>query len=134
VGDLSGFCNNGDTTAAPCDPIDGDACGGNPAECVLAWAEPNGYTNFDDISAALALFLALGGGPIAPRPPGVPANPPVPDVTWVDIHGDNGGDASVDAPQGIANFSDIGAVVAAFSGRPYPFADPADCPDEGDWP
>jgi hypothetical protein len=61
-------------------------------------------------------------------------DPDVPDITWVDLHGDNGGDASVDPPQGAANFADISGIVAAFSGRPYPYSDPADCPDVGAWP
>jgi len=134
VGSVSGFCNNGDTTAAPCDPIDGGACGGNPGECLLAWTEPNGFTNFDDVISALAVFTATGGTPLAPRPAGVPINPAVPDITWVDVHGDNAGSASVDPPQSVANFADIGAMVLAFTGRPYPYTDPADCPDVDTWP
>lgn len=134
VGPLGGFCNYGDTRSSSCAPEDPGACGGDPAQCKLAWTPPDGYTNFDDINATTRLFGSSGGAQMAPRPPGVPPDPQVPDITWVDVHGDNGGPATTDPPQGVANFSDIALQVLAFQGRPYPFHDPADCPDAPDWP
>jgi len=126
VGALSGFCNGGDTTAAPCDPRDSGACGGNPAECKPAWPEPDGFTNFDDVSAALKVFNAFGPNPVAPIPAGVPANPDVPDITWVDMHDRE--------PNSVSNAADVQFIGLAFQGRPYPFPDPVDCPDVGIWP
>jgi hypothetical protein len=40
----------------------------------------------------------------------------------------------VDPPQGVAGFSDVQQILLAFQGRPYPYADPADCPDVAAWP
>ena len=53
---------------------------------------------------------------------------------WVDMHGNDGGDAVADPPNFVPNFSDIAFITLAFQGRPYPFSDPAGCPDVGDWP
>jgi hypothetical protein len=44
------------------------------------------------------------------------------------------GSAMVDPPQGVAGFADVQQIVLAFQGRPYPYADPADCPDVAAWP
>ena len=112
----------------------GDYCTGNwascsngvgdcpPGEsCIQQWGPPDGATNFDDVSATVFLFQSA---------PGLT----VPHVTWVDMHGNDGGDATVDPPNYVANFADIQFIVLAFQGRSYPFDDPADCPDVGMWP
>ena len=52
----------------------------------------------------------------------------------VDLHGNGAGDAVNDPPNGVVNFADIGFMVLAFQGRPYPFSNPAGCPDIGYWP
>jgi len=83
--------------------------------CIEQWAPPDGATNFDDITATVFLFQSTVGLT-------------VPHVTWVDMHGNDAGDAMVDPPNYVANFSDIDFIVKAFQGRPYPFSDPADCP------
>ena len=116
VGPLGDYCTG---TWAPCpngvpDCPSGESC--NPQ-----WSPPDGATNFDDVTATVFLFQSAPGRT-------------VPDVTWVDMHGDDGGDAMVDPPNYIANFADIQFIVLAFQGRPYPFLDPADCPDVGEWP
>jgi len=136
VGSLAPFCN-GDIRAASCN--DAADCAGDP--CVLAWTPPDGSHGFNEIAATVALFQASGGVPVAPYPPGVPPAVDMgsylvvrPDVTWLDLHGDNAGAAAADPPNARANFADIHAEVLAFQGRPYPYLDPADCPDVGEWP
>jgi hypothetical protein len=44
------------------------------------------------------------------------------------------GSAQFDPPNYVANFADVQFFVFAFQGLPYPFLDPADCPDTGTWP
>jgi len=109
VGSLVGVCSVDGVT--PCistvDCPAGQVCG--------IWPGPDGVLNFDDVGAAVKAFQ---------RAPGTVW----PEVTWVDIHGDNGGDATVDPPNRAANFADIQFMVLAFQGNPYPFSDPADCP------
>jgi len=56
------------------------------------------------------------------------------DMMDVDLHGNGAGDAVNDPPNGVVNFADIGFMVLAFQGRPYPFSNPAGCPDIGYWP
>jgi hypothetical protein len=88
------------------------------------WSPPDGATNFDDVTAGVFAFQALPGQAM-------------PDRKWVDLHGDDSatpGSAAYDPPNYVANFSDIQFTVLAFQGRPYPFSDPADCPDVGAWP
>jgi hypothetical protein len=61
----------------------------------------------------------------------------MPDVSWVDLHGDDTGTPGserFDPPNYVANFADIQFMTQAFQGLPYPFSDPADCPDAAAWP
>jgi hypothetical protein len=133
VGNKEGSCNGGDIRAQAC--VTNDDCTIDPGPCGLAWNYPNGFTNIDDMLAVIDLFNATGGTLTAPNPGGaVPLNPGVPDITWADVHGNDGGPASTDPPQGRAVLSDIQAVLLAFASRPYPYVDPADCPDIGEWP
>ena len=106
------ICVLGQCVDAPC-PI-GEAC-------IQQWGLPDRVMNFDEITAMVFKFQSLPGKT-------------VPDVRWVDLHGDDGGDANVDPPNFVINFSDIGFAVFAFQGRPYPWSDPADCPDVSSWP
>jgi hypothetical protein len=107
---------------APCPNGDADC---QPGEsCVEQWAPPDGATNFDDITATVFLFQSVPGLTI-------------PEVMWVDLHGNDSGTPGsemFDPPNYVANFADISAIVLAFQGRPYPFLDPADCPDVDAWP
>ena len=111
-----------------------DCCTGNWAECpngdadcpagescIPQWSPPDGFTNFADITAAVFAFQ---------QAPGLV----LPQVIWVDIHGDGRGNAEVDPPNYTVNFSDIAFMVLAFQGRPYPFGDPGECPGYGVWP
>ena len=112
VGPLGYFCG-GDPQGLPCDP-EGDPCPtGQP--CVQLWQPADGFTNFNDVTAAVFAFERFPGKL-------------VPHVTWVDLHGNDFGDATVDPPNLVINFSDIQHIVLAFQGNPYPFSDPADCP------
>lgn len=79
----------------------------------FGWLGPDGVTNFNDVSAAIRLFQA---GPYAPH------------ITWVDLHGGESGDATVDPPNAVANFADVQQIIKAFQGEPYPYSDPALCP------
>jgi len=115
------YCD-GDERNELCDPQAGACPLGLP--CSGAYPPPDGYTNFDDISAALALFSQLPGRTL-------------PHITWVDMYSNNsaapGGDWS-DPPDFVANFADIAVMVLAFQGRPYPYLDPGDCPEVEAWP
>ena len=113
VGPFGTFCN-GDSSGAACDPLNNSCAGGAP--CLGAWTPADGAINFDDIGAAVRLFQS---------PPGAV----LPDMHWVDLHGDNAGDAVVDPPNFVTNFADVQFMVLAFAGAPYPFADPILCPD-----
>ncbi|MBU0719376.1 MAG: hypothetical protein KJ749_14105 [Planctomycetes bacterium] len=80
------------------------------ADCVGAmeggvWTAPNGFVNFDDISAAVQFFTSA---------------PTAPHLTWVDLE--------PEVPNAVLNFADIQQIVYAFQGEPYPFSDPASCP------
>ena len=81
------------------------------------WQDPDGFTNFQDVSAAVFAFQKLPGHP-------------GPEVMRVDVHGNEYGDASVDPPNEIVNFCDIQNLLRAFEGYPYPYSDPANCPIE----
>ena len=116
VGDLGSFCT-GDWTACP----NGDSDCPSGESCVEQWSLPDGVTNFYDITAAVFAFQ---------QTPGLT----MPQVMWVDLHGDGNGQASTDPPNYMPNFADITLTVLAFKGRPYPYADPAECPDVGVWP
>lgn len=115
VGPFGTFCD-GDPSRSACDP-DNNLCSPG-ALCLGAWQMPDGAINFDDIGAAVRLFQS---------PPGAV----LPDVTWIDLHGDDAGPAATQPPNLVANFSDVQFMVLAFEGAPYPFADPALCPDVG---
>ena len=98
---------------------DGDCPSGET--CIEQWSPPDGVANFTDITAAVFAFQ---------QKPGLT----LPEVAWVDLHGNDGGAATYDPPNYVVNFADIGFIVRAFQGRPYPFSDPGDCPDVGAWP
>ena len=116
VGPLGDYCTG---TWAECPNGDPDCPPGE--SCFEQWPPPEGITNFNDITAAVFAFQ---------QAPGLT----LPDVTWVDMHGDGGGSAADDPPNFILNFADIANIVAAFQGRPYPFSDPAQCPNASVWP
>ena len=102
---------------ADCNPeLTGEFCG---TTCILQWPPPDGFVNFQDISAAVFTFA------------GLPTVTPT-DVPNIDLHG--GTDPSSDPPNYLVNFNDIGLMVQAFAGWPYPYSDPGDCPDVGTWP
>ena len=115
VGPLGDYCT-GDWT--PCE-VDGDCV--SPETCLEQWPPPDRYTNFQDVVATVFAFQQIPGLTL-------------PEIMWVDMHGDAGGSAPVDPPNYVANFADISFIVLAFQGRPYPFSDPAGCPDTGAWP
>lgn len=97
------------------------------ADCVgpliegSGWTAPDGATNFDDVTAAVMAFQRVPGSFW-------------PHVTAVDLHGDDlppeQGGASASPPNRVVNFTDVQFIVLAFEGGPYPFNDPADCPQE----
>lgn len=119
VGPLESHCN-GDLRDPAC--VSTADCAGAP--CTEVWGLPDAAMNFDDITASVFLFQATPGSA-------------APDVTWVDLHGnDTGtpGSEAFDPPNYVANFSDIQFMIQAFQGLPYPFADPGDCPDAAAWP
>jgi hypothetical protein len=121
VGPLEGHCE-GDLRNPVCDPLLNDCPIGQ--SCGLVWSEPDGAANFDDVLAAIMLFASL-------------PDTALPHTTWVDLHGDDSatmGSAQFDPPNYVANFADVQFFVFAFQGLPYPFLDPADCPDTGTWP
>jgi len=113
------YCNNGLPSGTTC-VTDAD-CGGAPGSCVLGWGLPNGFTNVDDTLAALSVFDAFGPNPVNPIGPGTMATPQVADITWIDMH-----DV---VPNRVSNAADVQQIGLAFRGLPYPFLDPADCPD-----
>jgi len=121
VGPLRSYCD-GDLRNARCEPGDPPCPAGQA--CRPAWELPDGFTNFDDYLAVDWLFMRLPGTTL-------------PEPTWVDLHGNDSGQSgsqAFDPPNGVANHADMQQVVLAFMGRPYPFFDPADCPDVGTWP
>ncbi|MCH7994987.1 MAG: hypothetical protein IIB57_11170 [Planctomycetes bacterium] len=69
------------------------------------WSPPNGVTNFGDVQAAIKTFQ--GGESAAP-------------TIWVAIEPEE--------PNRIVNFNEVLQLVPAFTGQPYPFGDPANCP------
>jgi len=119
VGPLDQYCTG---NWAPCPNGDADCPLGET--CLWQWGLPDLSTNFDDVTALIFLFQSTPGKT-------------VPEVPWVDIHGNDSGlpgSENFDPPNYVANFSDVQFIVLAFQGRPYPFDDPADCPDVGAWP
>ena len=112
VGTLTYFCD-GDRRNAVCDPENNECPLGQ--SCEPAWLPPDGVTNFNDVTAAVFAFQTVPGTVW-------------PDITWVDLHGDDFGDANVDPPNYVVNFSDIQQIVLAFGGAAYPYSNPADCP------
>ena len=116
VGPIAYFCE-GDLQNPACDPLDNDCP--SAVACVAVWLPPDGVTNFDDVNATVYLFQ---------QRPGLT----LPHITWVDMHGDGSGTSGsqmFDPPNYVANFADIQFIVRAFQGWPYPFDDPAQCPD-----
>jgi len=119
VGNLGESCT---CTWTPCPNGAIDCPAGE--SCIRQWAPPDGVTNFDDVTATVFLFQSTSGLI-------------VPHVSWVDMHGNDSGTPGsemFDPPNYAANFSDLQFIILAFQGRPYPFFDPADCPDAGTWP
>jgi len=108
VGSLQAVCS---LSLTPC--MDSSECSGG--ESCGIYPGPDGVTNFDDVGAAVKAFQKVPGTVW-------------PDTTWMDIHGDDFGDASIDPPNFVINFADIQPMVMAFQGYPYPFSDPGDCP------
>ena len=109
VGPLGNYCTG--NWAACTGPVD---CPGE--SCIEQWPPPDGFTNFNDVTAAVFKFQMLPGFT-------------VPHMTWVDMYGAATGDPKVDPPDYVVNFSDIQQIVLGFQGWPYLFADPAECPD-----
>lgn len=72
----------------------------------VAWNGPNGFTNFDDVFAAVKAFE--GGAD------------PAPPVTWADIE--------PEVPNRVVNINDALLIILAFQGADYPFAAPTPCP------
>ena len=116
VGLLGQYCTG---NWAECPDGDSDCPPGE--SCLEQWAPPDRVVNFNDVTAAVFAFSQVPGMTL-------------PDIMAVDMHGNEAGDANVDPPNFVSNFADIGFIVLAFQGRPYPFSDPADCPDVGSWP
>lgn len=108
VGILEPVCS---TMLTPC--ADASEC--LPGEVCGVWGPPDGFINFNDVTAAVFAFQ---------QAPGLAW----PDTTRVDLHGDEFGNAIVDPPNYVVNFSDIQQMVLAFQANPYPYSDPADCP------
>ena len=115
VGPLGDYCTG---NWAPC-TSDPDCPAGET--CLEQWPPPDGFANFHDVSAAVFTFSMQ---------PGLTTT----DVKNVDLHGNDNGDDTVDPPNYVVNFVDIANMISAFQGRPYPYADPGDCPDIGAWP
>ncbi len=69
------------------------------------WTPPNGVVSMDDIMAVIQAFQA---------------SPTAPHLSWVDLDGE--------APNKVANMTDIQQAVNGFKGFAYPFSDPAACP------
>ena len=97
-----------------------DVCVGGEV-CIEIWPPADGFTNFQDVNAAVFTFS------------GLPTVMPT-EVRNLDLHGNDAGNPKVDPPNQVVNFSDIANIVAAFEGRPYPYTDPVECPDIGAWP
>ena len=115
VGQLALYCTG---NWAAC-TVDGDCPFGET--CLEQWPPPDGFINFHDVTAAMFTFSGL---------PAVTTT----GISNVDLHGNEGGDAGVDPPNYVVNFADIANIVGAFQGRPYPYSDPGDCPENGAWP
>ena len=113
VGPLGQYCTG---NWAECPDGDSDCPPGE--SCLEQWSPPDGFVNFNDVAAAVFAFSQVPGMTL-------------PGIMVVDMHGNDAGDANVDPPNFVVNFADIGFIVLAFQSRPYPFSDPADCPDIG---
>ena len=81
----------------------------------LLWTDPQGVTNFDDVTAALKTFQ---------DPNAINAT----HVTWTDIHPNRPdlGGFSVH-PNKLVNFNDVDQFIKAFQGDEYPGGDLANC-------
>jgi len=91
-----------ETIPAPSEKFWGDAVGDFDG---VTWGPPNGVTNFGDVQAAIKTFQ--GGESATP-------------TTWTDVEPEE--------PNRVVNFNDVLQLVFAFTGLPYPFGDPANCP------
>ena len=119
-------CNACSITGGPCmydsDCPPGEACLRSGEWCGFAcfaeWPPPDGFINFQDVAAAIFTFGQIPGFTTT-------------DVPNVDLHG--GINPNVDPPNYRVDFNDIGWMVKAFNGYPYPFNDPGDCPDVANW-
>jgi hypothetical protein len=121
VGPLESRCD-GDLRNARCDAGDPPCPTGQT--CRQVWGAPDGYTNVDDFLAGEVLFSAAPGMTL-------------PSLIAMDLHGNDSGQPGsegYDPPNGLINHADMQLVMLAFQGRPYPFNDPAECPDLGTWP
>ena len=115
VGPLGLHCTGDWTTCTG----DGDCPAGE--SCLEQWPPPDGIINFQDVTAAVLTFS---------RRPGLT----ITDLKNLDLHGNDGGDATIDPPNHVVNFADVANIVMAFQGWPYPYSDPGDCPDVDVWP
>ncbi len=71
----------------------------------FTWTPPNGVQNFADVQAAIHAFQGVSSA--AP-------------LYWADVE--------PEVPNRVVNFNDVLQLVLAFTGQPYPFGDPANCP------
>ncbi len=71
------------------------------------WPAPCPVVNMDDVMAGVQKFQQLDTAPPLP---------------WVDVE--------PDVPNAVFCFTDIFRIVQGFKDEPYPFSDPADCPEE----
>ncbi len=69
------------------------------------WSHANGVANIDDAVAVIQGFQQLST---------------MAHLTWLDLH--------PEVPNRIANFNDVQAAISAFTGDPYPYSNPSDCP------
>ena len=124
VGALGEFCTGtweccDDGIGEPSPTCPGATCPA-PETCLEQWPPPDGYVNFQDVTAAAFTFQQLPGLTVTK-------------VENLDVQGGGGGDPNVDPPNYAVNFADIADMVSAFQGYPYKYSDPGDCPDVPDW-
>ena len=106
----------GASTYAPCQADEDCPSEEYCRKCTLRWAPPDGFVNFQDVSAAVYTFSASPQVTVA-------------DIPSVDLHGYTTGSIH-HPPNYVVNFTDIQLIVLAFRGAEYPFDDPADCPGQ----
>lgn|GEM_PF-1955560 len=91
-----------DTTPAPLPKFFGDVVGGFDGS---TWLPPNGTANIDDAVAVIQGFQEL---------------PSMAHPTRLDLH--------PEVPNRIININDVLMTILGFTGVPYPFSDPMNCP------